>query len=300
MFEFDPSIDGPTPEHVRWTLVHDCPLRAGTDVSNPDQTERLLRALPYVSRASGAIVDGLVLQDRLGGRIVAFDSVTALAPFGGADHVAQCCETCVANVEANLAFPKWAGCHGTVSLPVEGKWRELVMRYMDEPLPEIAARLSEPRVTDRWFHIWAMHAQGGDSRNAALGDLRIIASSLWRQPFMFREPTEMDDWLCLALALGIVTKHAELKIALSVHPGGVVSGRTWQVDPHCSRCKASWWNDRRKTCEKCGHDGGRQASRTRKRIGLRPFRPIEEFVPSDQLPAVIEQWRAKTTKPAAE
>lgn len=294
MFEFDPSIDGPTPEHVRWTLVHNCPLRAGTDVSDPDQTERLLRALPHLSlaRVSDTAVGSLVLRERVNGQFVAFDANQASVPFGGEEQIDRCCRDCPANVKGTKTM--WSQCFGTVALPVDPVRRARLLNYFDNPPEnERTERLARRVVENRWHKMWSSFQEG--SSPVASDELLTIASDIWFHEEIV-SASEKSTWMLFFLALFQTTNQPNLRMAISLHPAGVTYERTWQVDPHCIRCKATWRNERRQSCEMCGHQGGRQPSRTRKRIGTRPFRPIEDFVPADQVPAIIQEWSARWDK----
>lgn len=295
MFEFDPSIDGPTPEHVRWTLVHDCPLRAGTDISNPDQTERLLRALPYVSLAktTDTMIGSLVINHADVAKVMAFDSKQVMAPFGDDEQVDRCCHGCPANV-AKGNTDLWAHCFGTVALPVDPARRARLMEYLDKPPNNDRTKhLARLNVPNRWYQMWVNFQD--DPTKVGQDELIPLIFDVWSHDDLLSE-SEKWSWALFFLALGRAVKQPNLRLAISLHPAGVTYDRVWQVDPHCIRCKASWPSERRQTCEMCGHQGGRQPSRTRKRIGTRPFRPIEDFVPADQIPAIIQEWSARWEK----
>lgn len=294
MFDFDPTVDGPTPEHVRWTIAHECPLRAGTDVNDPDQTERLLRGVSHASWPDDRLVNGLVIRERAGCGIVAFDAQRHLDPFGGVEVVARSCGNCVANVKSLFPSPPWAACHGMVWLPTDPARRADLLAAIDAPAnPDIATRMSQPSVPNRWYRMWAeFPGDDPDQQAARKHELALIARSA-REAVTLAHGMEWESWMLFGLAMYKVAKVPELTCKIRVHPAGLVTARTWQVDPHCIRCKASWWNKKQKTCAMCGHEGGRQESRTRKRIGIRPFRPIEEFVPAEQVPRIVDAWRAK-------
>ncbi len=296
MFEFDPSIDGPTPEHVRWTLVHDCPLRAGTDVSDPDQTERLLRALPHAGFhwKNGTLINDLVLLKSKSEQFQGFDAAKAVAPFGGFGHVDKCCRTCPANSMREIF---WAGCFGIVSLPIEPDARARLTQVIDAPArTEFDDEAVPPRLSNRWFYVWRDLQSGDPMRiSAGIQSLKAIVGSMWLESAVPWGP-EAAGWIQLYAMLSNLGANPDLRITVSVHPAGFTSGRIWQVDPHCGQCKASWHDQKKKSCEICGHQGGRQPSRTRKRIGTRPFRPLEEFIPAEQIPAIIEQWRELFSK----
>lgn len=283
MFEFDPSIDGPTPEHVRWTLVHDCPLRAGTDISNPDQTERLLRSVQLAGDAilNKTKVGSVILRERADTKeILAFDKAQSFAPFGGENAVQQCCHDC----PVNIGRPKYpATCFGVAYLPVERERRDAVLRMVDEP------KFDSP-VANRWHRAWIDWENSPTKLKFARDMVRILRREPKDRDLLTRQ--ESRPWAIMQCAIALAMRLSEFRLNVSVHPAGVTRGRSWQVDPHCIRCKASWWDERKKTCKVCGNEGGRQSSRTRKRIGTRPFRPLSEFVSADQIPAIIQQWRA--------
>jgi hypothetical protein len=92
-------------------------------------------------------------------------------------------------------------------------------------------------------------------------------------------------------ALSAALEH-DLPLVVRAYPGGRCQGGRWTVDPHCSRCKASWHESRRQQCRVCGQVGGRVAQRVRKRMGTRPYRPLAEFLSAAEISAVVEQYPA--------
>jgi hypothetical protein len=102
-----------TPEFLLWALEYACLIRGQQDGTDPEKTERQLRAARAVSdaRQEGREHEGIAVDPPNGSRVA-----EALAIYGGEREVARACSTCPANAPSSPAG-QWAGCFGFVVLP---------------------------------------------------------------------------------------------------------------------------------------------------------------------------------------
>src|SRR5262245_17028848 len=103
-----------TPEFLVWAIDYTCPIRGFQNGSDPERTERQLRAARAVSDAGreGRVFEGLCIRPP-----DAFRIDDALAVFGGLAAVEKNCGPCPANVLAGVDQTILAGCYGTVIVP---------------------------------------------------------------------------------------------------------------------------------------------------------------------------------------
>src|SRR5262245_14654978 len=103
-----------TPEFLVWAIEYTCPIRGSQDGSDPERTERQLRARRAVSEARrcGRVFEGLCVEPPNGFRVD-----EALAVYGGAKAVERACGECPANAMAEMEAGALAGCYGIVAMP---------------------------------------------------------------------------------------------------------------------------------------------------------------------------------------
>src|SRR5687768_8493377 len=102
-----------TPEFLVWALEYSCPIRESMDGSDPERTERQLRAARAVSdaRREGRVFEGLCVDPPDG-----FWIEEALSIYGGLAATERACGNCPANAAAQIAPASLAGCFGIVPL----------------------------------------------------------------------------------------------------------------------------------------------------------------------------------------
>ena len=101
-----------TPEFLVWAFEYTCPIRGFQSGSDPERTERQLRAARAVSDAQREqrVFEGLCVDSPRGFRID-----EALAIYGGAAAVESACGECSANAAATAKQGSLAGCYGLVA-----------------------------------------------------------------------------------------------------------------------------------------------------------------------------------------
>src|SRR5262245_37624558 len=102
-----------TPEFLVWALGYTCPIRGFQDGSDPERTERQLRAARAVGevRREGRVFDQWCIDPPNGFRIN-----EALEVYGGLPVVEQMCGACPANAQDRVHTDMLAGCYGVVPL----------------------------------------------------------------------------------------------------------------------------------------------------------------------------------------
>jgi hypothetical protein len=245
---FDPAtpLESTSP-FVRWTLALGCPLRECDDYFDPDRTERLLRGARCYSDAiaENRIRSGIVLHRQASDQeLWGFDVQAVLEPIGGEEVVSRLCADCPANALRRAESTALAGCVGHLVPP--------------------------PGEIELWLSI-ALHER--PSRDE-LSTQRQGLLQLRDEPVI-----GLPDYL---LAIDAALQH-EIPLVVRAYPGGRCEGRRWYVEPHCDRCKSAWSQAKRQQCCVCGQIGGRQHEQRRMRMGTRPYRPLREFLTTEQI-----------------
>src|SRR4029079_19479951 len=103
-----------TPEFLIWAIEYSCPVRGLQDGTDPERTERQLRAARAVSDAQHErrVFEGFGVQAPNGFRIA-----DALAVYGSTEAVELACGECSANALAEIDGGALTGCYGIVPLP---------------------------------------------------------------------------------------------------------------------------------------------------------------------------------------
>ncbi|MCH8043264.1 MAG: hypothetical protein IID44_06050 [Planctomycetes bacterium] len=270
-----------TPEHVRWSLAHACPLRDGDDWQRPDRTERQLRPLRELGEAQleGRCIDGICITPETAGGGVSPDDLWGFSAeevaqaYGGLDHVKELCRECPANTTVQLA-----GCFGCFNVPAPAaefhEAVEAVLREDDLREPFDAAF---SRTRPRWYAMWIDEVADAEQ----LKMLRRVAAGL-----VARNPSLSE--LLRSIEVSIETS---VPLHVTLVPGGQHEGHRWTVDAHCWRCKAPRTAASR-SCGVCGQHGRATPPRVRNARGRRPYQPLDNFLSPDR----IEQLLARCSK----
>jgi len=293
------AIVGPTPAFVRWSIRQKCSLRQETDLSDPEQTARCLGSVREVNCAiaEGRVVDGFGLKMR-DTDALAFSIDEVLSPFGGIGYVRDICATCPGNVEIKNQFnpsgdhqirlgdASFAGCFGQITID---DFQEAV-RQLPKPLAAMLPKgclPSEPF----WFGLWCKKIWEQNDLNVLS---KVLEHQILNQQDFLKESTsekissrQSSELLRFEEAVKKCAS-CSLKLDIESYPAGCSDGLNWQIETHCGRCKA-FQKEGTSSCDTCGRQGGPQATRKRKVLGLRPYVSISDLVDS-RVAAQLCQW----------
>jgi len=273
-----------TPEFLAWAIEHQCPIRGGQDGSDPERTERQLRAARAVSdaRRDGRIFEGLCLQPPDGFRID-----DALAIYGGEAAVSSACGSCPANALAECDPVALAGCFGEWPLPGDSAAFHLAIEKSMLRLAE-----SFPPTNPRWYGLWLNSPLEAEWLLAAFQSLDI-------PEIRCREQQELLVALNAAYNIGG-------RVHLRLYPPGRVEGTWWRLVPHCPRCKAVWRprGSRNATegvlcsaeCGVCGYVGHPAPEQKRRARGRRPYFPLERLLGREPAAEFLVRYEAEQAR----
>jgi hypothetical protein len=269
-----------TPPFLLWSLEHICPIRGLEDGSDPERTERQLRAAREFdrARAEGRIFEGLALDPPLGFRIA-----ETLAIYGGVSAIAAACNNCPCNALGQDAAGKseLAGCYGIVPLPQQPEeFYGAVDRAWTDALPLPSS------TTPRWFGLWQHSPMAAEH-------LESIATIL--------RNTVTSDATCQAgissLVLGLnAARHTPAPLHVRLYPSGRVDGLWWRLVPHCPNCTAAWNRAARGKagrCDVCGYSGFPAPDHKRHARGKRPYFPLSRLLGADQAADLVRRLAAR-------
>lgn len=262
-----------TPEFLIWALEHTCAVRGFQNGSDPERTERQLRAARAISDAEheGRVWEGLAVWPPRGFRIS-----SALDFFGGDELVRAACQHCLVNVLVDSNPASLAGCYGMVVLPLD-------------PAPfhaacDVAAQQSSLEAenfiiptTPAWYGLWMSGPLTGSAAGQRLHVLRRVVPAA---AAMVRGLADLLSALELA-------QRREIRLHVIVYPAGKVTSGNWQLAPHCPRCHADWETASRQKCRACGCESAAADVRKRKARGLRPYVPLSSLLGSEQAAAAF-------------
>ncbi len=272
-----------TPEFLLWALGYSCPLRAEQDGSDPERTERQLRAARAASDAGreGRIFEGLAVDPP-----TAFRLSETLSLYGGESGL-RACEVCPANLDDG---GQWAGCYGRIVIHHDSNFHAAMDAAFDRQTASGAQGL--PRTTPRWYGLWMNGPLTSTRAAAVVGVLRCV--DRWDA----QTQPEADR---LIAALETVIRRS-LVLHAAMYPHGHVSSWRWQVASHCPRCKVTWWPQAKQhpRCLVCGFEGQPVPKRNRHARGCRPYRALDRLLgPSEAaaFQARYAEFRARQESP---
>ena len=272
-----------TPEFLLWAIEYSCPIRGEQDGSDPERTERQLRAARAASAAQleGRIFEGLAVDEPFGFRVH-----DALAIYGGASQVHRCCGACPVNVLAPLDSASACGCYGFVPLPLDPRpIHAAIERGM-----EVARPRRELVTRPGWYGLWLETPLWGE----CLSDMFSI---LQASPVEDRDCRQAIERLMLGLNVAF---NENRKLHVRLYPPGRVEGNWWRLEPHCPRCKAQWPGEHSRACRVCGYVGHPAPQQKRRARGRRPYYPLERLLGSQEAAAFLVRYadfRARQAPP---
>jgi hypothetical protein len=271
-----------TPPFLLWAIESTCPVRGLQNGSDPERTERQLRAARAVSdaRREGRVIDDLCVEPPFGFRVE-----EALSIYGGSIVVEQACRGCPANALLHDDCGTFAGCFGIVPLP-----DERLIHAAVEPAIRQVATVEYDRLFRRtdpiWFGLW-MNSPLDLERVRSL--LAIMKSAAVPEPMAaaFRQFQS-------GLQSAVVSKQS---VHVALYPRGRVEGTWWRRIPHCPECKAAWDDLRSRECAVCGFHGSPAPEKKRHARGRRPYRPLEQIVGTEQAKALLARYQNAAARP---
>jgi hypothetical protein len=275
-----------TPEFLLWSLETRCPIRGLEDGTDPERTERQLRAARAVSHArrEGRVCEELAVDPPNGFRVA-----DAMAIYGGEEAVRRECSGCPANAaifDKHPTFrdgPALAGCFGLVRLPDNPSHvhaaieQGIAKAYGSAPWEDLCS-ITQPR----WYGLWL------DSPFSYAEDLMVR--------YLVLEAAPIDDATCrqgideLRVALNVAF-NAGLKLHVQLYPPGRVEGTWWRLVPHCPRCTASWTAASLR-CHVCNYVGHPAPDKKRRARGLRPYFPLDRLLGTQQAAEFLVRYQA--------
>jgi len=269
-----------TPEFLVWAIEYACPIRGLENGSDPERTERQLRAARAVgdARQQGRVFDGLCLDPPNGFRID-----EALAIYGGPTVVEQACGHCPANAIENLYAASLAGCYGIVPLPLDpSPVYAAVERGIELAYPGALWSGLFSATSPRWYGLWLQSP---------------LAAEILLSLFRVLEAAPIEDHICRAavkeLLVGINTAfNAGCRLHVSLYPRGHVAGPWWRLAPHCPRCKAEWRGSHLQHCRVCNYEGHPAPDRKRHARGNRPYFPLDRLLGAERAAEFLSRYEA--------
>ena len=297
------AILGPTPQFVRWAILHSCPLRQIDQENLPDTTFRQLRGLRELSVG--------IIEDRVLERIcihpdassqtpmsaLGFPIAEALDAYGDQEFIAECCERCCANAYALDEPGVWAGCYGWLpasdqfsfeitsnnrnkasSKPRSATQTNESKNEFPEMLDEIvkdsgrteeADRLFQ-KTSPRWYGIWQAIRLDRHQIEFLRGVFDEMVSRVSTQVAGVSKPH--TDLVRFRNALTACSRNA-LELHVELIPPGISDGINWTQFAHCPACKHKMKSDSQgvQTCPACKRQGNAHGERKGKVLGLRPY-----------------------------
>jgi hypothetical protein len=269
-----------TPEFLVWALQYSCSVRAFEDGSEPERTERQLRAARALSdaRREGRVFEGLAVDPPYG-----FDIERAMAVYGGLRLVEETCGVCAANALARADCRSLAGCFGMFVLPADAR---LVHDQVDNAVQQLISKgeweESFSRTTPRWHGLWMGSPLGARQQSAVvavLAKLDVADAEFQRGLARFK--------LGLETALA-----ARLPMHVTLYPAGCVEGGWWQLIPHCPRCRGAWPGEGRQRCGICSYEGQPAPPTKRRARGRRPYLKLDRLLGADRSAEFLTRYEA--------
>jgi hypothetical protein len=264
-----------TPEFLLWALEYSCPIRGFQDGSDPERTERHLRAARAASDAlrEERIFEGLCVDPPGGFRID-----EALEFCGGLAATEQACGNCPANALQNLRAGSLAGCYGIVPLPLDpAPVHAAIERGIDAAYLAADSSKLLPATAPRWYGLWL---QSPIAAERLLALFRVLRLAVIVDPDCRAAMEELLVGMNVAL-------NADCRLHARLYAAGRVEGPWWRLVPHCPRCNAAWPNERSRHCGVCGYVGGPAPDKKRRARGRRPYFPLERLLGGQQAAAAF-------------
>jgi hypothetical protein len=269
-----------TPPFLLWAIEYSCPVRGFQNGSDPDHTERQLRAAMALSaaRREGRVFEGYCIEEPLG-----FCIDEALAIYGGLELVERTCGACPANALTRIWPGELAGCLRMFILPNE---EEKFCQRVDEVIEQAGLADEYARLfhstRSRWHGFWI-------SSPLSLDQVKFLVDLFGVNEMeggFGDQLAELHAGLCAA-------RDNQLPIHASLYPRGSVEGNWWRLAPHCPRCKGGWQESGRGRCNVCGYEGHPAQAKKRRARGRRPYLPLERLMGEQEAEQFLMRYQAR-------
>lgn len=273
-----------TPEFLVWAIEFACPVRGSQDGSDPERTERQLRAARAVSdaRREGRLFEGFCVDPPHGFRID-----DALAIYGGAQAVELACGECPANALAEIEAGTLAGCYGILAMPDDlteiyaAVERGIARAYPNSAWSDLCVATTPP-----WYGLWI---------DSPLQAEQLLVRYRVLEAAAIKHEAARDGVRQLLTGLNAAF-NTDCRVHVALYPRGRVEGTSWRLGPHCPRCHAAWNDPNSRRCFVCGYEGHPASDRSRKARGLRPYFPLDRMLGAEAAQEFLvryEQFRAR-------
>jgi hypothetical protein len=268
-----------TPPFLLWAVGYKCPIRGFQDGSDPERTERQLRAALATSEArrAGRVFEGYAVDEPLGFRIG-----EALALYGGLAKVEETCGACPANAVAMHQAGALAGCVGMLALPIHPfNFYEQIERTIDAcGLADDYSRLFST-TRPRWFGFWMSSPVTVEQTSF----LAIVFEKL---------KLDHDSDTCMkSLLAGLcVARDRNLPLHARIYPRGAIVKSWWQLEAHCPRCTAEC-GIAAECCKVCDYEGRPAPQKKRRARGRRPYLPLARLMGEQKAVEFVTRYLAR-------
>ena len=265
-----------TPEFLAWAIEYRCPLRGELDGTDPERTERQLRAARAVSEArrAGHVLEGMCVEPPDG-----FWISDALSIYGGEAAVEQACRDCPANALLESEAEALAGCYGLLPLPEDAAgFHDAVERAIDAQYGQLAWSDHYPVTRPRWYALWLAPALEG----AGLLDRFLILNGI----------ADKSPSLVELLTAFNAAHNIGCRVHVRLYPPGRVEGPWWWLAAHCPRCRAPWAGSESGQCRVCSYAGHPAPERKRRARGRRPYFPLARLLGAEQAAELLVTYEA--------
>ncbi|HEY2410593.1 MAG TPA: hypothetical protein VGI40_00040 [Pirellulaceae bacterium] len=274
------QLPASTPPFLLWAIGYQCPIRGFQDGSDPERTERQLRAAIATSEAlrQGRVFEGYAVDEPLGFRIE-----EALALYGGIAKVEETCGACPANAMATHRPEALAGCVGLFALPPDdrGFCNRIEVSIEKLGLADECSRLF-PSTRPRWYGFWIQSPLAADQ-------VELLADIFGELKAYF----DSDESMKARQAGLSVARDKKLPLHATLYPRGTIESNWWRLVVHCPRCKAEWKSVGRGLCEVCGYEGHPAPDKKRRARGRRPYLPLARLMGEQNSVAFLERYRSR-------
>jgi hypothetical protein len=269
-----------TPPFLVWAIEYQCPIRGFQNGSDPEMTERQLRAVVATStaRCEHRVFEGNAVDEPLGFRVE-----EALALYGGLEKVEETCGACSANAAALIKPGALGGCLGMFALPADER---VFCERFEAAIEKLNLVDHYSRVflatRPRWYGFWLQSRLKADQ----IGLLADLFETL-------KVDFDADESVKMLLAGLCVARDRNLSLHATLYPRGTIENNWWRLAKHCPRCKAEWKSSGQGRCDVCGYEGHPAPDKKRRARGRRPYLPLTRLMGEQKAAEFLDRYRSR-------